>query len=45
MNEDQAAFHNATATAGICIDGHKAENAKGKTAPVKCLECHKKEAA
>ena len=41
----QAAFHNPTATAGICIDYHKSENAKGKTAPVKCLECHKKEAA
>jgi class III cytochrome C family protein len=41
----QAAFHNPTATAGTCIDCHKAENAKGKTAPVKCLGCHKKEAA
>ncbi|MGE5056161.1 MAG: cytochrome c3 family protein [Acidobacteriota bacterium] len=41
----QAVFHNPTATAGTCIDCHKAENAKGKTAPVKCLECHKKEAA
>ena len=41
----QAAFHNPTATAGICIDCHKAENAKGKSAPVKCVQCHKKEAA
>jgi len=41
----QAVFHNPTATAGTCIDCHKAENAKGKTAPVKCLGCHKKEAA
>ena len=39
-----AAFHKtATATAGICIDCHKAENAKGKKAPVKCMDCHKKE--
>lgn len=41
----QAAFHNPTATAGICIDCHKTENAKGKSAPVKCVQCHKKEAA
>ncbi|MFB3917598.1 MAG: cytochrome c3 family protein [Terriglobales bacterium] len=39
----QAAFHNPAATAGICIDCHKAENAKGKKAPTKCMECHKKE--
>lgn len=39
----QAAFHNPTATAGTCIDCHKAEVAKGKPAPVKCLDCHKKE--
>jgi hypothetical protein len=41
----QAAFHNPTASAGTCIDCHKAQNAKGKAAPVKCLECHKKETA
>jgi len=39
----QAAFHNPAATAGTCIDCHKAEVAKGKPAPVKCLDCHKKE--
>jgi hypothetical protein len=39
----QAAFHNPTAQSGTCIDCHKAENAKGKHAPVKCTECHKKE--
>ncbi len=39
----KAAFHNAAATAGICIDCHKAENAKGMKAPTKCTECHKKE--
>ncbi len=39
----QTAFHNPTATAGICIDCHKAENAKGMKAPTKCTECHKKE--
>ena len=38
----QAAFHNPTATAGTCIDCHKAGNAKGKKAPTKCTECHKK---
>ena len=39
----QAAFHNPAATAGTCINCHKAEVAKGKPAPVKCLDCHKKE--
>lgn len=38
----QAAFHNPAATAGICIDCHKAEDAKGKKAPMKCMECHQK---
>lgn len=38
----QAAFHNPTATAGICIDCHKAENATGKKAPTKCTQCHNK---
>jgi len=41
----QAAFHNPTATAGICIDCHKTEAAKAKNAPTKCTECHKKENA
>ena len=39
----QAAFHNPLAKAGTCIDCHTAQNAKGKNAPVKCLDCHKKE--
>jgi nitrate/TMAO reductase-like tetraheme cytochrome c subunit len=41
-----AAFHkNPMAQGGVCIDCHKAENAKGKKAPVapKCMDCHKKE--
>jgi hypothetical protein len=38
----QAAFHNATATAGVCIDCHKIEAAKSKKAPMKCAECHQK---
>ena len=38
----QAAFHNPTATAGLCIDCHKAEDAQGKHAPTKCMECHQK---
>jgi hypothetical protein len=39
----QAAFHNPTAQSGTCIDCHKAENAKGKKAPLKCAECHRKD--
>jgi hypothetical protein len=38
----QAAFHNPTATAGLCIDCHKKEVAAGKKAPTKCAECHQK---
>jgi hypothetical protein len=38
----QGAFHNPTATAGLCIDCHKKQNAAGKAAPVKCIECHQK---
>jgi competence protein ComEA len=38
----QAAFHNATATAGTCIDCHKKS---GGAAPIKCAQCHKKENA
>ena len=38
----QAAFHDVKAQSGTCIDCHKKENAKGKKAPLKCQECHKK---
>lgn len=38
----QAAFHDATATTGICIDCHKKS---GGAAPTKCTQCHKKENA
>jgi Class III cytochrome C family len=38
----QAAFHNPTATSGLCIACHKTEDANGKAAPVKCADCHKK---
>ena len=38
----QAAFHNPTATMGLCIDCHKEQNASGKAAPVKCADCHQK---
>lgn len=38
----QAAFHNAPATAGTCIDCHKKS---GGAAPTKCTQCHKKENA
>lgn len=39
----KGSFHNAPAKKGTCIDCHVAENAKGKKAPVKCADCHKKE--
>jgi sRNA-binding protein len=39
----QAAFHDAAARTGNCINCHKKEIAAGKKAPVKCIECHKKE--
>ncbi len=40
----QAAFHNPTATSGLCIDCHKTDaKAKAANAPTKCAECHKKE--
>ena len=38
----QAAFHNPSATSGLCIDCHKTEDANGKAAPLKCADCHKK---
>ena len=41
----QAAFHDPMAKKGTCIDCHIAENAKGKKAPTKCADCHKKENA
>ena len=41
----QAAFHNSTATSGLCIDCHKTEDASGKAAPVKCADCHRKTSA
>jgi hypothetical protein len=36
----QAAFHDPRAATGTCIGCHKEQ--KVGTAPVKCLECHKK---
>ncbi len=39
----RGAFHDPMAKKGTCIDCHVAENAKGKKAPSKCPECHKKE--
>lgn len=38
----QGAFHNPTASEGLCIDCHKKENTAGKAAPVKCADCHQK---
>lgn len=37
----QAAFHNPTATSGLCLDCHKTQDANGKAAPLKCADCHK----
>jgi hypothetical protein len=37
------AFHDATAKTGACVDCHVTEAAAGKTVPLKCTECHKKE--
>lgn len=36
-------FHVAMAKGGLCIDCHIKQNAAGKKAPTKCMECHKKE--
>jgi class III cytochrome C family protein len=36
------AFHDPMSKKGTCIDCHVAEVAKGKKAPTKCAECHKK---
>jgi hypothetical protein len=36
-------LHEPMAQSGTCIDCHKAENAKGKKAPVNCMDCHKQE--
>jgi hypothetical protein len=40
----QGAFHNPTATAGLCVDCHVRENAahKHKLAPTRCVQCHSK---
>jgi hypothetical protein len=38
----QAAFHDPMAKKGTCIDCHQEAIAKGKKAPAKCADCHKK---
>ena len=38
----QAAFHDPMAKKGTCVDCHVQANAKGKKAPVKCADCHRK---
>jgi hypothetical protein len=35
----QAAFHDPKGAAGTCIDCHRKRDG---SAPVKCMECHKK---
>lgn len=37
------AFHNAMAKQGVCVDCHVKAATEGKTVPVKCADCHKKE--
>lgn len=37
------AFHDRTGKSGVCVDCHVTEAAAGKTVPLKCTECHKKE--
>lgn len=39
----KAAFHDAMAKKGTCVDCHAEAVKAGKTAPVKCADCHKKE--
>jgi hypothetical protein len=39
----RGAFHDPMAKKGTCVDCHVAEAAKGKKAPTKCADCHKKE--
>jgi len=36
----KAAFHDAMAKKGLCVDCHAKEVAAGKKAPVTCKECH-----
>jgi hypothetical protein len=38
----QAAFHDPMAKKGTCVDCHAQAIAKGKKAPAKCADCHKK---
>ena len=37
------AFHDAMFKKGTCADCHIKEAAAGKAAPIKCVDCHKKE--
>jgi hypothetical protein len=41
----KGAFHDQMAKKGTCADCHTVEAAKGKKAPTKCADCHKKENA
>lgn len=41
----RAAFHDAMAKKGVCVDCHQDELAAKKPVPVKCADCHKKENA
>lgn len=38
----QAAFHDPMAKKGTCVGCHEQAVAKGKKAPQKCADCHKK---
>ena len=39
----RAAFHNSTASDGLCIGCHRTQNKEGRSAPVQCAECHKQQ--
>ncbi len=38
------AMHDTEARAGLCFDCHKAEGEKGAKVPVRCADCHVREA-
>jgi len=37
------AFHDRTARQGVCVECHLKATAEGKTAPARCVDCHKVE--
>jgi hypothetical protein len=41
----RAAFHDTVNRTGVCYDCHKTEAAAGKSVPVQCAECHRRDGA